>query len=90
MSSGTATESDTDVSARQLHVVVLLSFHTESCVLRETGGLIRLVFMTDEAFAQLFPNLSEAQLNEAKENLDQYIVLAWEIWEDEQSTLTAE
>ena len=48
------------------------------------------VFMTDEAFAQLFPNLSETKLSEAKENLDQYILLAWEIWEDEQSTLTAE
>jgi hypothetical protein len=46
--------------------------------------------MTDEAFAQLFPNLSEAKLAEARENLDQYILLAWEIWEDEQSTLTAE
>jgi hypothetical protein len=46
--------------------------------------------MKDEAFAQLFQNLSEEKLNEAKENLDQYILLAWEIWEDEQSTLTAE
>jgi hypothetical protein len=46
--------------------------------------------MKDDAFAQVFPNLSEAKLNEAKENLDQYILLAWEIWEDEQSALTAE
>jgi alcohol dehydrogenase YqhD (iron-dependent ADH family) len=46
--------------------------------------------MDAEALAQLFPSLSKTQLDEAKENLDQYILLAWEIWEDDQSTLTAE
>lgn len=45
--------------------------------------------MNEEELAQLFPSFSKAQLDEAKENLDQYILLTWEIWEDEQSTLTA-
>jgi len=48
--------------------------------------------MKNEALARLYPNLSEDQLQEAKENLDQYLLLAWEIWEEEQaaasSTLT--
>jgi|HubBroStandDraft_6_1064221.scaffolds.fasta_scaffold687359_1 hypothetical protein len=48
--------------------------------------------MKHEALARLYPNLSEDELQEAKENLDLYLLLAWEIWEEEQaaaqSTLT--
>lgn len=41
--------------------------------------------MKNEALARLYPNLSEEQLQEAKENLDLYLLLAWEIWEEEQA-----
>lgn len=40
--------------------------------------------MTDEvdALKALYPNLSPDELILAKENLDQYLSLAWEIYED--------
>ena len=41
-----------------------------------------------EGLAKLYPHYSPEELQEAKENLDQYLLLAWEIWEEEQSTLT--
>jgi len=44
--------------------------------------------MKDQELAQLYPNLSPEKLEEAKENLDQYLLLAWEIWEEEQASLT--
>jgi hypothetical protein len=44
--------------------------------------------MKNEALARLYPNLSPEELEEAKENLDQYLMLAWEIWEAEQLALT--
>jgi hypothetical protein len=44
--------------------------------------------MKHEDLARLYPSLSPAQLDAAKENLDQYLLLAWEIWEEEQAALT--
>jgi hypothetical protein len=48
--------------------------------------------MKYEALARLYPNFSPEELEEAKENLDHYLLLAWEIWTEEQaaksSTLT--
>jgi hypothetical protein len=37
--------------------------------------------MNQDALAKLYPNLSPDELVEAKENLDRYLLLAWEIWE---------
>jgi hypothetical protein len=45
---------------------------------------------TNDGLARLYPALSQEKLQEAKENLDQYLSLAWEIWEAEQSTLTVD
>jgi len=39
--------------------------------------------MKYEALARLYPHFSPEELEEAKENLDQYLLLAWEIWEAE-------
>jgi hypothetical protein len=48
--------------------------------------------MNQDALAKLYPHLSPDELVEAKENLDRYLLLAWEIWETEMdktlSTLT--
>jgi hypothetical protein len=44
--------------------------------------------MKNEALARLYPNLSPDELEEAKENLDQYLMLAWEIWEAAHPALT--
>lgn len=44
--------------------------------------------MNLDALAKLYPTLSPDELVEAKENLSQYLLLAWEIWEAKQSTLT--
>jgi hypothetical protein len=45
-----------------------------------------------EELAKLYPQYSPEELVEAKENLEQYLLLAWEIWEAElnakESTLT--
>lgn len=41
--------------------------------------------MKYEALARLYPNFSPEELEEAKENLDHYLLLAWEIWQEEQS-----
>jgi hypothetical protein len=41
--------------------------------------------MKYEALARLYPNFSPEELEEAKENLDQYLLLAWEIWQEEQT-----
>lgn len=41
-----------------------------------------------EQLKALYPNLSPEELTAAKENLDQYLLLAWELWETEQATLT--
>jgi hypothetical protein len=40
--------------------------------------------MQDEELARLYPNLSPEELRVAKENLKQYLLLAWEIWEQKQ------
>ena len=37
-----------------------------------------------DALAKLYPQLTPEELVEAKENLDRYLLLVWEIWEDEQ------
>lgn len=34
-----------------------------------------------EELAKLYPGLTEEELVEAKENLERYLLLAWEIWE---------
>ena len=36
-----------------------------------------------EGLAKLYPGLTEEELVEAKENLERYLLLAWEIWETE-------
>lgn len=46
-----------------------------------------MVLMQDEALARLYPNLSQEELLIAKENLKQYLLLAWEIWAREQAKL---
>jgi hypothetical protein len=35
-----------------------------------------------EALRELYPTYSDAELEEAKEALDAYLLLAWEIWEE--------
>jgi hypothetical protein len=35
-----------------------------------------------EKFVDLFPELTDAERQVAAENLDQYLELAWEIWEE--------
>jgi hypothetical protein len=37
--------------------------------------------MQNEELRALYPKLSEAELEEARENLRAYLTLAWEIWE---------
>lgn len=37
---------------------------------------------TPDELRALYPNLTDEQLLEAKENLDRYILLAWEIMEE--------
>lgn len=43
--------------------------------------------MTDDLaeFKTLYPNLSPDDLIVAKENLDRYLALAWEVWEERES-----
>lgn len=41
-----------------------------------------------EDLARLYPTLTPDELEEAGENLRQYLLLAWEIWEREQASLT--
>jgi len=38
-----------------------------------------------EKLEALYPNLSEEELAEAADNLDRYLTLAWEIYEDLQT-----
>lgn len=38
----------------------------------------------------LYPNLSPDDLAAAKENLDRYLILAWEIWEEHNSAAAVE
>ncbi len=38
--------------------------------------------MDDEALKKLFPGLRDDELQTARENLDAYLELAWEIYED--------
>ena len=42
-----------------------------------------------EHLKALYPNLSPEELRAAEENLDQYLLLAWELWEADQAPLTA-
>jgi|GEM_PF-5716980 len=42
--------------------------------------------MKIEDLRRLYPALSPEKLEEAGENLRQYLLLAWEIWEKEQAT----
>lgn len=42
-----------------------------------------------DALRKLYPDFSDDELIEVKENLERYLLLAWEIWEaNRQSTLT--
>jgi len=41
--------------------------------------------METEMLDNLYPELTEEERNEAAENLDRYLTLAWEIYEDLQS-----
>lgn len=41
-----------------------------------------------EKLARLFPTLSSKELRDAKSNLDRYFLLAWDVWEAGQPTLT--
>jgi hypothetical protein len=77
-----ATWSDDGLLARQFDAVALLPFYTESCVLREKVRLIRLVSIMSLAdLKRLYPHLSQEKLEEAEENIKQYLLLAWDIWE---------
>ena len=38
--------------------------------------------MNDDEFKQLYPTLSDEELNIARENLDRYLELAWEIFQE--------
>jgi|HubBroStandDraft_1064217.scaffolds.fasta_scaffold1438882_1 hypothetical protein len=42
-------------------------------------------FMQSEHFSDLYPGLPDEQRNEAAENLDRYLLLAWEIYREMQS-----
>lgn len=41
--------------------------------------------MDDEVLKKLFPGLKDDELQTARENLDAYLELAWEIYEDKQA-----
>ena len=44
--------------------------------------------MNDGEFKQLYPTLSDDELNIARENLDRYLELAWEIFEEMRADAT--
>lgn len=48
--------------------------------------------MRDDLFEikALYPNLSADELVVARENLDRYLALAWEIWEEDESAARSE
>ncbi len=53
--------------------------------LRRTRLRYTLSLMETEMLDNLYPELTEEERNEAAENLDRYLTLAWEIYEDLQS-----
>lgn len=46
--------------------------------------------MISDEFKQLFPSFSEEELLSAQENLDQYLLLVWEIMQEAEALLTTE
>lgn len=41
--------------------------------------------MQDDILKNLYPELSDDERNQAAENLDRYLALAWEVYEDLQA-----
>jgi hypothetical protein len=73
------------ISGRRLVVIAENPPHEQECLpFRIAGYTLALGDMNDDlaGLKALYPNLSPEELVLAKENLDRYLSLAWEIYED--------
>jgi hypothetical protein len=58
-----------------------LAYQATKQALRDYWRSRRVSRMKSDELATLYPNLSPDELERARENLRQYLLLAWEIWE---------